>query len=162
MAVSVIPSAYSQGNGLIDLLNSLRESSEEISDEIGAGAAGSITATAQATLGKSSNMLSGNFASAASSESEYVAATKTAFKAFTQTANQQKSRLTNLLDSLVADYSPNVYERAGSKRGGMTAAGAYLLLKRQIREPEEMEASERNLEEIKENIEHKAAEAMAL
>lgn len=133
---------------------------DELEADMAEALAGEVTELAGVTTPSSfsgasaANVMGNNFVSASSDESRYLAASKQSHKIMAQVFNQQNSRLSGLLNSLVG-VGASPPESLG------TAAGAYLFLKRQIKDAEDLEASRRNLDEIKDNIDQKAREAAA-
>ena len=80
MAVGSIESSYSQGTGLMDVLRSLREEAGNFPDAGDSGGVNSPSAAAVAELTATpKNVIAGNFVSAQSSASRFIAAAQQSF-----------------------------------------------------------------------------------
>ena len=146
------------GSSLYDMLRSLQKEQEELLE---ATTAETLTAQAMETVGSqavsshaaSSNLMSRNFASAEREESKYLKASLDSFTLDKQLNNQASNRVNSLLNSLGGV--------AFESKGADHAPAWYEMQMRRIQNAESAESSERNLDEIKENIEQKAQEAAA-
>ena len=162
MAVSGVGSSFLQGMNLMEMLRSLQKSAKDMLGEAGAASLASLVSAAPLPLpdaSASANAMAGNFASAPSSESRYMAAAKQSFVVAKQQNIQETGRVAALLETLGGYQGPQLYDGVDSKRS-IPEATVQLALKR-IRDTVVQETSERNLEEIRDGIEKNAAEATA-
>jgi hypothetical protein len=156
---SIMVSGISQsaGGSLQELLRSLQQGQEAMLEQSGFASAtrasglDSIFISTQAA-DASSNMMSGNFAGA-TEQSRYIAASLAGHHAEQQAALSFHRTLTAAAADILA---ANGIDASRCD----TAAGAGMEMRR-IRNTKTLEASGRNLDEIKENIEQKAHEAAA-
>lgn len=150
-----------RGASLIEMLRAGLTDGGDVSGGDSAAQAPTVAEQRPAPVadGDSSGIMAGNFASATRKSSRYLEAAKSSFQLAKQFDNQSQSRLSALLDALVKTAKPAPHEGVKSKVN-VPEATIYLLLKR-IRDEESLEASERNLDEIKDGIEQKSREATA-
>ncbi len=118
-----------------------------------------LTVSRKAKSLASSAVMSHNFADGHTSESTDIDAHLAGLQAAKQLQNQADNRVMGLLNSLGGIQGPSLYGEVGSK-GGIPEARIQLAMKR-IKDADAYDASERNLEERKESIEARAAEATA-
>lgn len=162
--VSKISDFLSQSGAMQqDLLQELQIDQKELLEQ-NLSAAALMGATDTLTLSsgakkQSSNMMSKNFAGGRENDSKYVNANLAGIQAAKQMQIQATNRVAGLLNTLGGIQGPRAYDGVGSK-GGIPEATIQLAMKR-IQNADSQDASERNLEETKERIEARAAEAMA-
>lgn len=161
MVSSILQSSV--GGGLQELLRSMQKEQEELLDPTNPASAlepalDSLSLSPQ-TTNASTSMMAGNFASTEREDSKYINASLNSFSVAKQMDNQATNRVTALLDSLGGIQGPTLYDGTGSKRG-IPEAAIQRAMKR-IQNVEAQEATERNLEEIKDGIKEKAQEAAA-
>ena len=111
-----------------------------------------------ASLNSSRNMLEGNFVSQTFEESAEISSLKKSFAVGVQMQHQFSNRMNSLLDSLGGIHGPTLYTEPGSKGGALPDA-VYDQMTRRIKNIEAQESSQRNLDELKEDIAQKADEA---
>lgn len=158
-------STISQGseNSLFDMLRSIQKEQEEMlkgvaPDDLAVQPINEVNRSFSAHASPS-NLMSQNFAPAERKESKYINAALVSFQVSKQVDTQQTSRVNALLGTLGGIQGPRLY-KDGESKGGVPEATIQLAMKR-IKDAEEHEASERNLDEIKKKIEEKTAEATA-
>ena len=143
------------GSGLLDMLRSLQKGQgemleESLSDDLTAQAM-TIADSQTAYAGASSNLMSGNFAGA-TEKSRYIEADL----AGRQAQQQMMMRSHQVLQAAAAGMlAANGID--ASRPGSVAGAGMEMT---RISNTKALEASRRNLDEIRENIEHKAEEAV--
>lgn len=165
--VSQISQLLSGTGTLQETLQQLQIGEEELLEQQANLASSTLKATTDTlslsteakNLSGGSNMMSRNFAGGRENDSKYVNANLAGLQAVKQMQNQATSRVSGLLNSLGGIQGPRLYDGVGSK-GGVPEATIQLAMKR-IKDADSQDASERNLEETKECVEARAAEAMA-
>lgn len=155
-------SNISQGTGssLFDTLRSMQKEQEEtlegsVSESLTAQVLETASAQSSAVHAASSNLMSRKFASAEREESKYIKARQAGQEAVNKQASRQIAILNAGLSELNALSSENTDNYAVRNLIGRKAA------RRMLEEGQQTvrEESERNLKEIKENIEERTQEA---
>lgn len=156
----MVSSISPQSNGgLAELLRSLQKEQEAllgdaVPESIVSQSLVAFTSKPPFAHSSSANPMSQHFTSNGRETSRYVQATLAEFQTSKQVATQQTSRVSALLDSLGGI-------KVGDEKGSIHTAAWYEMQMRRIQNVETSEESERNLNEIKDNITQKAQEATA-
>ncbi|MDL2306559.1 hypothetical protein LJC48_00830 [Desulfovibrio sp. OttesenSCG-928-C06] len=146
------------GGGLQELLRSLqKDEMESLEEQVAGGAAVQQLAGEIPILEQAGSIMSRNFVSANTGESRYLAAAKNTLALKSRMAAQQTGRVNALLESLGGIQLPRPYDGGGSKAPANKAYIQQAMTR--IKNTEAQEASERNLDELKKNVEQKAQEA---